>query len=685
MCSAALDISRLFLALDASSTFDMINSARAVSGFARVEAEEYITRALAHRRDELRALIIDALSAHGKVEYARAALKLSEAYDEDGQRGSALIEDVVADYALRVSDDMARVKMKLDSKINAINKIDSYMSSTSRRTVRAQYATETLERAVCALQELLREWNELAKPMLNISAAQGDLHAQSREVYDALVMISAEFSGTHYNIAQTVILMRAVLDAVKQFPLYVEKWETILKQIIELVEHSTNISWRDEYRDNVTDAQLKANCERERASVNGARYKVVLSTPRDIKFLYPGRCMRCFKSTYNILSYQDFGGDCNCDIRGKYIPVCNDCHSELVRETNIVKAQKAEYDKQRVKRAKIAVFINACISLGAGLTLLFIMNLFGVSVKAAFWHGISAAFALSAWFIYRPIKYFLPGFSLFNCNYPFDPLVSVEKSRYDNSRITFCFTNASYAREFAKLNNSKVSEVCPPPSEEDKRARSEKIKLKEAHLKAEKWMLMSFIAVFLITVRIAISIDASSGSNDARAPAQIARPTYTRRPAPTPTANTFINGYITTYPSYERVCPFTVINNTDMDFCMRLVYMGKPELGGGYREYERDTWYMEPLESDMAFIIRAGGAVDVKVPIGAYQQILYTGDTYYGAETLFGPTSKKYTSKDNISFYMDVSDYCGYEQRLFLTETNQLQSSIATQRLPREK
>ena len=76
---------------------------------------------------------------------------------------------------------------------------------------------------------------------------------------------------------------------------------------------------------------------------------------------------------------------------------------------------------------------------------------------------------------------------------------------------------------------------------------------------------------------------------------------------------------------------------------------------------------LAPLESDLAFVVKAGEKVSIDVPIGKYKLYYATGITFYGTKYLFGEATSCYEADELISFYLKDGYYNGHAITLYAT------------------
>ena len=140
-----------------------------------------------------------------------------------------------------------------------------------------------------------------------------------------------------------------------------------------------------------------------------------------------------------------------------------------------------------------------------------------------------------------------------------------------------------------------------------------------------------------------------------------ASPAPADNPASSPKKQTAVrakNGEFFVKPAYQSVCPFSVTAASDTDYYIYLEYQKAPAKTTISRVKIANA--AKPYEDDVAFYLKAGEQVEIKVPIGVYKLYYATGTVFYGTTDLFGDETCYYSSDDLLSFYTDSRYYQGH-------------------------
>ena len=120
----------------------------------------------------------------------------------------------------------------------------------------------------------------------------------------------------------------------------------------------------------------------------------------------------------------------------------------------------------------------------------------------------------------------------------------------------------------------------------------------------------------------------------------------TATPVPTVSVS---NGKMFVRSDYEGVCTLKVNAGSESNYYVYLKYIGAPS--SSYDRRKLKVSATAPYESDLAFFVKAGKTVSIKVPIGIYTLFYATGTDFYGTTLLFGDSTACYTSDSPLTFY----------------------------------
>lgn len=151
----------------------------------------------------------------------------------------------------------------------------------------------------------------------------------------------------------------------------------------------------------------------------------------------------------------------------------------------------------------------------------------------------------------------------------------------------------------------------------------------------------------------------------------------TPTPMPTVSAN---NGKMFIRPDYEGVCTLKVIAGSESNYYVYLKYIGAP--GSSYDSRKLKTGVSAPYESDVAFYVKAGMTVSVKVPIGRYTLYYATGTDFYGTTLLFGDSTGCFTSDSPFTFYTSVDGEWIYSHGHEVTLYKVTDGNLSTDPIP---
>ena len=134
------------------------------------------------------------------------------------------------------------------------------------------------------------------------------------------------------------------------------------------------------------------------------------------------------------------------------------------------------------------------------------------------------------------------------------------------------------------------------------------------------------------------------------------------------------NGEILVQPDYKCDCPFTVKTSGSSNYYVILQYVGESKKSSSSRERLAVNKYT--YESDMAFYVKGGETVSVKVPVGIYKLWYASGDTFYGTKDFFGSKTSFNVSDDLMEFYSDSSYVYGSTVTLYKVTNGNLDTRL---------
>lgn len=201
-------ISRLFEAIDVSSVMSLINDKRSIAGFPAITREQDVSEALSELRTEIKQYFSQKLQALDEEKYIKTITALSELYSGKGRyKGSAILEDLISDYQLFISDS-------LSSKASSIIKMAGFIGQGANKI--------KVSDAVDDLLSELSSWDRLAQPLQLGALTKGNSHSESAELLVALRKLALKLHNDYSLSSESLKITEAIQEVFKELPEYAE-------------------------------------------------------------------------------------------------------------------------------------------------------------------------------------------------------------------------------------------------------------------------------------------------------------------------------------------------------------------------------------------------------------------------------------------------------------------------------
>lgn len=185
---------------------------------------------------------------------------------------------------------------------------------------------------------------------------------------------------------------------------------------------------------------------------------------------------------------------------------------------------------------------------------------------------------------------------------------------------------------------------------------------KLSELFAEDPGIFVFAAIaLLVLIAVFVQIFSGGAGNDRAQPAPTAEIMQTPQQSLTPVY--IFNGKMLKSPMYESLCPLTVSVRGDEGYYVYLDYQYAPSNSRTERKKLSNAAKPNP---DVGFYVAPGDTVKIDVPIGVYKLYYACGETWYGAQDLFGEDTAYSSSSELLDFYDDGTYYMGHTLELWM-------------------
>ncbi|MEA4919418.1 MAG: hypothetical protein VB078_00635 [Clostridiaceae bacterium] len=306
---AILEISRLFEAVDSEQIRLEVNEARSVSGFTLIPGTTEIDTELRNIRSEISHIISQKLTGISADNVAELATMLAEKYTADEQySGSAVIDDVLSEYALQFNSELQNQKQQICKMVEHIGKsVDDIRMND----------------AIDDLIKLMTRWDKFAQPLQLDARAKGVSHDDSEELARAVRDLAVDLHNKHAQTEASLKLAIALKNIFAELPDFAERIgedaDTLSRLKTEQVEEE-----REE----------KEALRRNRMDI---QYSVTLNADRLIVPPFCTCCMKPTTTTENIstsASHQS-GNRKTTRTVSMNMPICADCLAHRKKAKNL--------------------------------------------------------------------------------------------------------------------------------------------------------------------------------------------------------------------------------------------------------------------------------------------------------------------------------------------------------------
>ena len=221
-----LIVSRQFEAIDTSSVLQQINEKRHESGFPEVTKLHDVDAAVDEIRSEIRQQLSLRLRTLPEAKYTEVVTMLAESYSGNQRyRGSAVLEDVIAEYQLYIDDTLQRKGQDI--------------TRTARFIIQGAKKIKVSE-AVSDLIDSLYEWDKLAQPLQLGALTRGSSHEESVEMLEALRQLALKLHNEYGMSAESLAITKATQEVFKELPEYAELLGNDNETLTRLIEEKEN-------------------------------------------------------------------------------------------------------------------------------------------------------------------------------------------------------------------------------------------------------------------------------------------------------------------------------------------------------------------------------------------------------------------------------------------------------------
>lgn len=406
---AILEISRLFEAVDSEQIRLEVNESRSVSGFTLIPGTTEIDTELHNIRSEISHIISQKLTGISADNAAELATMLAEKYTADERySGSAVIDDVLSEYALQFNSELQNQKQQICKMIEHIGK--------SVDDIRVNDAIDDLIK-------LMTRWDKFAQPLQLDARAKGVSHKDSEELARAVRDLAVDLHNKHAQTAASLRLATALKNIFAELPDFAER----------IGEDADTLS-RLKTEQDEEEREEKEALRRNRMD---KQYSVTLNADR---LIVPPFCTCCMKPTtitesISTSASHQSGNRKTTRTVSMNMPICADCLAHRKKAKN---------------RKWLVVLIAAAIAIGS----VPIFNITTGFQSDAFW---VLPFAVAA------IAYLLLGLIM-----KLPPLSASHSTMQQSvwlggigmsgNTTTYTFTNWRYAKLFANSNHVSITE-----------------------------------------------------------------------------------------------------------------------------------------------------------------------------------------------------------------------------------
>jgi len=406
---AILEISRLLEAVDSEQIRIEVNEARSVSGFTLISGTTEIDTELRNIRSEISHIISQKLTGISADNAAELATMLAEKYTADERySGSAVIDDVLSEYALQFNLELQNKKQQICKMVEHIGK--------SVDDIRVNDAIDDLI-------NLMTRWDKFAQPLQLDARAKGVSHNDSEELARAVRDLAVDLHNKYAHTAASLRLATALKNIFAELPDFAER----------IGEDADTLS-RLKTEQDEEEREEKEALRRNRMD---KQYSVTLNADRLIVPPFCTCCMKPTDTTENIstsASHQS-GNRKTTRTVSMNMPICADCLAHRKKAKN---------------RKWLVVLIAAAIAIGS----VPIFNITTGFQSDAFWILPFVVAAIAYLLLGLIMK--LPPLSASHST--MQQSVWLGSIGMSGNTTTYTFTNWRYAKLFANSNHVSMTE-----------------------------------------------------------------------------------------------------------------------------------------------------------------------------------------------------------------------------------
>ena len=216
-----LNIDEQFYSLDVGEITSSINRNRTAAKLAPVQ-EQDVSAELGNKREEIRQIITDKLSAADTDSYVRLVTMLAEKYSADDEYDDrVIISDVIDQYEVRMQSVLEKHEEEIEKKISSIKKLERGAA---------------VEADIKDLIESVRRWDIIAQPLQLKSQASGIPHKMSEHLGNELRQLSVFLHNEKGSTKEALMLVEAMKGVFAELGILSEQFETdsnLLNQLLE--------------------------------------------------------------------------------------------------------------------------------------------------------------------------------------------------------------------------------------------------------------------------------------------------------------------------------------------------------------------------------------------------------------------------------------------------------------------
>ncbi len=218
-----LRISRLFETLDAEEIRNILNEKREKSGFPQIENIADIEGNISEIRLEIKKLISAKLQQFPDDKYIEIVTAISESYSSKRNKGQAVLEDIISEYQLRITD-------KLEAKASTIIRVAEFITQSADKI--------NIDEALKDLLDALYDWDKMAQPMQLGALTKGGKHSESEKMYYKMRDLSISLHNKFHLSEQALQINEAMQEVFAEMPENLEQLKEDNKTLNRIVENN---------------------------------------------------------------------------------------------------------------------------------------------------------------------------------------------------------------------------------------------------------------------------------------------------------------------------------------------------------------------------------------------------------------------------------------------------------------